>query len=820
MSSIRNIVKVFLASPGDLSEERRAAKGVVDEFNITWAEQLGYQVQLVGWEDTLSVWGRPQETINRDLVQCELFIGLMWKKWGTPPSESGPYTSGFEEEFRTSAERRKSLGRPEISLFFKSVPEDLLADPGDELKKVLAFRSELISSKEILFQNFSDIAEFEQLLRRRISSYVQTLVRADDAVEEDADSPSGRTSDILETQARPLELGGALFTDQENAFFQELLSRSEGQEIFPSDAARLQLISHALSTSSNDRDALGPHDANLVFGTRNSADLSVREKFILLEAGLARIEQQNAPLWFWLFSITGDPAERLVIESFAGPSDAVRIGAIKTLTLAEYPIKDYDWQVRHGVIETWLAEKENSSVKAAALSYLAKCGRSEDLELLRAEWARGDHATSRPAGEAIIAIGLREGRTAALHALIDVQLETMRHGLLDEVDSVLEIASNEELELILAHRNAEVRLSALREIGRRGSGSLELLEQVTKDASPDVRFAALRELERRGRAFDLGEAKSILVKPKRNALAWSFADRADSRSEANWNEHRLATYSKMGVEELLEIYRKDAPLEPWAYLGLARKHKLSSPFDVRQDLRDQFMARFESMIDIFEKHYGAAGSELVARTRKLTDFSRKELYRRSLTLLCEMGSAADIGLVRECADSGFGEAGIPEIRFLHKHGDWSDIPRISQIADRTGGLGLLDQSARTEALEAAAQAIIRLAGSRVEEMANLPLSSGVLEKILLRLSNAKIKQISADKLQEFFLSTRDSLRRVASLRAVQSLSKARVADLLDNYESIIGSRYYNVAFWLDLGVSVPDGKTRAKVSANALESFY
>ena len=79
MASSRKIVKVFLGSPGDLKDERRTAKHVVDVFNKQWADNLGVHVELVGWEDTVSRWGRPQESINRDLDQCELFIGVMWK---------------------------------------------------------------------------------------------------------------------------------------------------------------------------------------------------------------------------------------------------------------------------------------------------------------------------------------------------------------------------------------------------------------------------------------------------------------------------------------------------------------------------------------------------------------------------------------------------------------------------------------------------------------------------------------------------------------------------------------------------------------------
>ena len=60
MADTRKVIKVFLASPGDLGDERKAAKSVIDELNSVLGEALGYQVDLVGWEDTVAVFGRPQ----------------------------------------------------------------------------------------------------------------------------------------------------------------------------------------------------------------------------------------------------------------------------------------------------------------------------------------------------------------------------------------------------------------------------------------------------------------------------------------------------------------------------------------------------------------------------------------------------------------------------------------------------------------------------------------------------------------------------------------------------------------------------------------
>ena len=47
-------------------------------------------------------------------------------------------------------------------MFFKNVPDDLMADPGDDLKRVIAFREKIVAEKKILFQSFSTLRELER----------------------------------------------------------------------------------------------------------------------------------------------------------------------------------------------------------------------------------------------------------------------------------------------------------------------------------------------------------------------------------------------------------------------------------------------------------------------------------------------------------------------------------------------------------------------------------------------------------------------------------------------------------------------------------
>ena len=87
-----NVLRVFLASPSDLADERKETKEMVDRLNST-IRVTGWTVELLGWEDRLPGYGRPQTQINEDVDACDLFLGVLWRRWGSP---SGEFKSGFE----------------------------------------------------------------------------------------------------------------------------------------------------------------------------------------------------------------------------------------------------------------------------------------------------------------------------------------------------------------------------------------------------------------------------------------------------------------------------------------------------------------------------------------------------------------------------------------------------------------------------------------------------------------------------------------------------------------------------------------------------
>src|ERR1700756_3440394 len=93
------VLVVFLASPSDLEPERSRLEEVIRELNVTWTRTLGVRLELVSWETHgyPGVGADPQDVLNRQLPNdYDIFIGLMWTKFGTPTGRAG---SGTEEEF-------------------------------------------------------------------------------------------------------------------------------------------------------------------------------------------------------------------------------------------------------------------------------------------------------------------------------------------------------------------------------------------------------------------------------------------------------------------------------------------------------------------------------------------------------------------------------------------------------------------------------------------------------------------------------------------------------------------------------------------------
>jgi DNA-directed RNA polymerase specialized sigma24 family protein len=134
------VYRVFLASPSDVMEERAVALEVVNRLNTTLLQNQGKLIHLTGWEYLAPGAGRPQDIINALVKDCDIFVGLLHERWGTP---TGGWTSGFEEEFNLAQERRQRTGNPHMAMFFKDASPEVEATPTLDFEQVQAFRERI-----------------------------------------------------------------------------------------------------------------------------------------------------------------------------------------------------------------------------------------------------------------------------------------------------------------------------------------------------------------------------------------------------------------------------------------------------------------------------------------------------------------------------------------------------------------------------------------------------------------------------------------------------------------------------------------------------
>lgn len=175
----RRIYEVFIASPGDVAAERSIAFDVIADLNRIYERQKkDYRLEVRAWErHTYPNVGLPQEVINQQISisECNIFIGVFWKRFGTPPGskrpdDGRPYLSGTEEETEMAIKARKASPdqRPVIMLYRKSdsVTDRMEDDDYLQYAKVIEFFRECRAegSHPALIKEFSG-DQFRTVLR-------------------------------------------------------------------------------------------------------------------------------------------------------------------------------------------------------------------------------------------------------------------------------------------------------------------------------------------------------------------------------------------------------------------------------------------------------------------------------------------------------------------------------------------------------------------------------------------------------------------------------------------------------------------------------
>src|SRR5215207_5556058 len=91
-------LKVFVASPSDVIDERIILEQVTNELNKLIGAGLGVRLELVKWEtDSYPGLGDDAQAVINEQIgdDYDIFIGILWTRFGTPTTRD---KSGTAEE--------------------------------------------------------------------------------------------------------------------------------------------------------------------------------------------------------------------------------------------------------------------------------------------------------------------------------------------------------------------------------------------------------------------------------------------------------------------------------------------------------------------------------------------------------------------------------------------------------------------------------------------------------------------------------------------------------------------------------------------------
>ena len=175
-TSVR-LLKVFVASPGDVKAERDALESVITEVNRTAVTQDGVVLQLVKWETDATpgvAIGGPQSVIDPQIPveECDIVIGIFWRRFGTPTTFGD---SGSSHEIERACEAAIHKGKPKVMVYFCERPSTpKTREEVDQQLKVMEFRERL--GKLGLYFTYESVQDFTTLARKHLDGVIDKLV--------------------------------------------------------------------------------------------------------------------------------------------------------------------------------------------------------------------------------------------------------------------------------------------------------------------------------------------------------------------------------------------------------------------------------------------------------------------------------------------------------------------------------------------------------------------------------------------------------------------------------------------------------------------
>lgn len=206
MSYKATAIEVMIASPGDVTTERKIVRDLLSEWNHLHSRAQKAVLLPSGW-DTHSapdLGGRAQQMINdRILAHADLLVGIFWTRIGTP---TGDAKSGTVEEIQ----EHHAAGKP-VMLYFSQTPVVPGSYDEAQFAEVQTFKE--WAKAQGLIATFDNASDFTGKFRRELqinlrdNPYLQSLLG--DVSSESEAVPAGMQRITLKQEAVALLRAGA-----------------------------------------------------------------------------------------------------------------------------------------------------------------------------------------------------------------------------------------------------------------------------------------------------------------------------------------------------------------------------------------------------------------------------------------------------------------------------------------------------------------------------------------------------------------------------------------------------------------------------------
>lgn len=163
------VLRILIASPSDVKEERDAADEIIKDWNGINSETTGIMLQSRRWETdvTPDLSSDGQSIVNVQIVDsCDALIGIFWNKLGSRTKRA---PSGTAEEI----ERCREAGKRCMIYFSDKEISPSMLDI-EQRNALLAYKKEIQDMG--LYASFKSVEEFREQLRKALPSLVQQYI--------------------------------------------------------------------------------------------------------------------------------------------------------------------------------------------------------------------------------------------------------------------------------------------------------------------------------------------------------------------------------------------------------------------------------------------------------------------------------------------------------------------------------------------------------------------------------------------------------------------------------------------------------------------